>query len=374
MISFSLPARRWTCVSRPCFLLGWLVFTGAGVSAQTPSGWLAHDMDRPVPPVVTPAPLALPVQAPADAKVLLDGTSLKHWRSVDGEPAKWVIRDDYMESVPDSGKLLSAEGFGGIQLHVEWAAPSSPAGVGLDRGNSAVFLIVEYEVQILDSFRSRTYADGQAASVYGQYPPLVNACLPPGEWHSYEILFRRPRFDHSGTLLAPARLDVIHNGIWVHCGRELWGPTSWLGNDPYEAHAERLPLALQDHGNPIRFRNIWVRELLESTQRGPEQVRPHHQLPLEDLARLAGSYLIAGKDTLFRIYLDGTRLQFRAPGRRPQELVPAERNKFYLRHTAGHVTFYNDTEGECERLTFILGGKEYQSQRITAESSRRSHS
>lgn len=344
----------------------WLTCIGAGAPANTPSGWLIHDMDRPQPPVVTPGPLSLPVPPPSDARVLFDGTDLKQWRSVEGGPAKWIVRDSHMESVPDSGKLVSADGFGDIQLHVEWAAPSKPAGVGQDRGNSGVFLMGEYEIQILDSFGNKTYPDGQAAAIYGQYPPLVNACLPPGEWQSFDISFRRPRFDHEGTLLSPARIDLLHNGVWVHINRELWGPTSWLQNRVYEAHAERLPLSLQDHGNPIRYRNIWVRELPEVEAHRPSRIRPHVSVRLEELERFVGHYGVED-ETSFDVWLEGERLRFRAPGRLPQELVPAERNKFNLRHTAGQVLFQDDSNQECERLTFVLGGKSYPSQRVSPQ-------
>lgn len=361
----SIPSRRGTRHYGVCLFVIGLISSGTGVSAQTPSGWLIHDLERPQPPVVTPAPQSLPVLPPADAQVLFDGTGLKHWRSVDGGPARWVIRDDYMESVPDSGKLVSAEGFGDIQLHVEWASPATPKGVSQQRGNSGVFLMGKYEIQVLDSFGSKTYPDGQAAAIYGQYPPMVNACLAPGEWQSYDILFRRPRFDHEGSLLTPARLDVIHNGVWVHVDRELWGPTSWLQNRPYEPHAERLPLALQDHGNPVRYRNIWLRELPEAEHRGPSRPRPHVSVPFMELARYVGLYELDDKEaTYYEVKLEGGRLWLLAPGRVPQELVPTESSKFFLRHTGGYVIFHDNARQECESLSFFLGGREYLSRRV----------
>ncbi|QDU87557.1 hypothetical protein Pla175_09220 [Pirellulimonas nuda] len=350
----------WACV----FVLG-LIGLGVDASAQTPSGWLIHDMDRPQPRVVQPAPLSLPTPAPADARVLFDGADLTEWRSEEGGPARWVIRDGYMESVPDSGKLISADGFGDIQLHLEWAAPAKPAGVGQARGNSGVFLMGEYEVQVLDSFQSETYPDGQAAAIYGQYPPLVNACLPPGEWQSYDILFRRPRFDHQGDLLQPARIDVIHNGVWVQIDRRLWGPTSWLQNFPYEPHAERLPLALQDHGNPVRYRNIWVRDLPEADTRGPSVIRPYVPVSLARLEALVGSYGV-GDETPFEVSLKEGRLRLQAPGRVPLELMPADDNKFLLRYTDGHVLFYDDADRQGASLEFFLGGGQYRSHRAEA--------
>lgn len=340
------------------FALLFVGLCGGATYAQTPSGWLIHDLDRPQPPVVKPAKLASPVPAPSDAEVLFDGTSLDSWRAVDGDSPKWVIRDGYMESVPDSGKLISAKGFGDVQLHLEWAVSVKTTGKGQERGNSGVFLMGKYEVQILDSFNNPTYPDGQAAAVYGQYPPLVNASLPPGEWQSYDILFRRPRFDHHGKLIQPAKLDVIHNGVWVQVSREAWGATSWLMNFPYEAHSERLPIALQDHGNPVRFRNIWIRELPETETPGPNIVRTPAAVAPNQLVKLVGDYLMLD-ETLYQVSMDSERLLFHAPGRVPLELVPADENTFYLRHTAGHVVFRRNAEGLGTQLQFYLGGKEY---------------
>jgi hypothetical protein len=152
--------------------------------AQAPARGKARDMSRPRPVVVQPPPQALPVPAPPDAVVLFDGTSLAEWRSADGSPAKWVVKDGAIESVPGSGYLFSARGFGDVQLHVEWAAPVPAKGKSQGRGNSGVFLMGLYEVQVLDSYQNDTYPEGQAAAIYGQYPPLVNACRPPGEWQT----------------------------------------------------------------------------------------------------------------------------------------------------------------------------------------------
>lgn len=355
---------------RGTLLLVCSVFAAALVcvaaAAQTPSGWLIHDLERPQPPVVQPGKLSLPTPKPSDARVLFDGSDLSQWRSFDGGPPKWAIRDDYMESVPDSGKLLTAEGFGDIQLHLEWASPAHPSGAGQDRGNSGVFLMGEYEIQILDSYQSATYPDGQAAAIYGQYPPLANACLPPGEWQSFDILFRRPRFDHQGEVVEPARLSVIHNGVWVQVDRELWGPTSWLMNFPYEPHAERLPLALQDHGNPVRFRNIWVRELPEQVTPPSKNLRPHVHVAAERLETLVGDYGIGEKESLFRVTMQNGRLKFKAPGRLPLELVAENANTFRLRYTAGRVVFRRDDQGQGAQVQFYLGGKEYLSRRTNA--------
>jgi hypothetical protein len=218
-------------------------------------------MDRPQPVVVDPAPSALPVPPPADAIVLFDGRSLDGWRRADGSPARWRLVDGAMEVVRGGGSIQTVRGFGDCQMHLEWMAPAPPRGEGQDRGNSGVYLMSRYEVQVLDSYRNPTYPDGQAGAVYGQFPPLVNASRPPGQWQSYDIIFHRPRFDAEGRLVRAARITVIHNGVLVQDGVELTGPTTHRARPPYETHPDRLPLMLQDHGEPVRFRNIWLREL-----------------------------------------------------------------------------------------------------------------
>ena len=225
------------------------------------SEWPQHSMERPKPRVVDPGAFAGSAALPSDAIVLLDGRSLSSWKSTDSGPARWLLADGGMEVVAGTGGIETVRSFGDLQVHLEWMAPSSPRGEGQDRGNSGVFLMRQYEVQILDSYHNDTYADGQAGSVYGQYPPLVNPIRPPGEWQSYDIVFRRPRFDSAGRVLQPARMTVLFNGILVQDAVELVGPTSNRERKPYAAHPDRLPLSLQDHGHPVRFRNIWVREL-----------------------------------------------------------------------------------------------------------------
>jgi hypothetical protein len=234
----------------------------AGAHAQSPADWPVHSMDRPVPPIVTPGPAGPPVAPPSDAIVLFDGTDLSAWRGRNDSPAPWLVEDGAFEVVPRSGGIQTAQSFGDVQLHIEWRAPTPAVGEGQGRGNSGVFFGGgRYEVQVLDSYDNRTYADGQAAALYGQHPPLVNASRPPGEWQTYDIVFRGPRFDAQGAVTRPARVTVIHNGVLVQDNTELTGPTVHQQRPPYEAHAERLPLSLQDHGDRVRFRNIWVREL-----------------------------------------------------------------------------------------------------------------
>ena len=223
--------------------------------------WAIHDLNRPLPPVVDPGSAGPPQPAPADAIVLFDGRDLSQWEDGKGGPARWKVENGYAEVVAKTGPIRTKRGFGDCQLHVEWAAPVEVKGEGQERGNSGVFLMDKYEVQVLDSYDNRTYADGQAAAIYGQYPPLVNACRKPGEWQSYDIIFHRPHFDPEKNLVQPARMTVLHNGVLVHDNVELTGPTAHKARPSYEPHDIRLPLSLQDHGNPVRYRNIWVREL-----------------------------------------------------------------------------------------------------------------
>ncbi len=223
--------------------------------------WPVHDPARPMPPVVAPGPAGPPVPPPADAIVLFDGQSLASWTDFKGQPAKWNVENGYMEIVPKTGDIRTVKGFGDCQLHVEWMAPAPAKGTGQDRGNSGVYLMNLYEVQVLDCFGNSTYADGMTAAIYGQFPPAVNACRPPGEWQSYDIIFRRPRFDTAGKLLAPARMTVFHNDVLVHECVVLTGPTAHKARPPYKTHADKLPISLQDHDHPVRYRNIWIREL-----------------------------------------------------------------------------------------------------------------
>ncbi|XHS77791.1 DUF1080 domain-containing protein [Burkholderiaceae bacterium UC74_6] len=224
-----------------------------------------HDPARPQPPIVKPA--ATPGAPPSDAVVLFGGRDLSRWgqRSSAAEDAplidaKWPVREGWFEVGAGTGDLYSRERFGDVQVHVEWASPAVVKGNSQGRGNSGLFLMGLYEVQILDVFDNRTYADGNAGALYGQWPPLANVARPPGEWQSYDIVFEAPRFDGS-RLVSPAYLTLFWNGVLVHNRKALLGPTVWRNTVPYAPHAAELPLKLQDHGNPVRFRNVWVRRL-----------------------------------------------------------------------------------------------------------------
>jgi hypothetical protein len=212
-----------------------------------------HDTSRPLPKIVSPKSLdslSDSSKPPQDAIVLFDGSNLDQWQ---GGP--WTIKDGNMETV--KGDLMTKQGFADCKLHIEWrvADPDS-------HGNSGVYLMSLYEVQIFNSHnnRAKIYADGQAAAIYGQYPPLVNACREPGEWESFDITFHGPRFDESGELIKPATLGVLHNGILVHDRVAATGPTIHKRRPPYQRHADRLPFHLQHHGDRLQFRNIWIEE------------------------------------------------------------------------------------------------------------------
>ncbi|MEN8227527.1 MAG: DUF1080 domain-containing protein [Bacteroidota bacterium] len=210
------------------------------------------------PEVITPGEGTHP---PSDAILLYGGADdLDNWVSDSDGPAKWKA-EDFLTVVPKTGGIKSKQSFGDIQLHVEWRSPEVVKGDGQGRGNSGIFLMGKYEVQVLDSYENSTYYNGQAGSLYKQHIPLVNACRPPGQWQTYDIIFTAPRFNKDASLESPAYVTVIHNGVLIQNHVELKGPTLFIGKPEYKQHPEKLPLGLQDHSNPVSYRNIWVREL-----------------------------------------------------------------------------------------------------------------
>jgi hypothetical protein len=237
-----------------CFIL-----MAAAMGCESRHQWGVHDMERPLPEVVAAGKYAC--QAPSDAIVLFNGTDLSQWESAkDGGRAKWKVEDGYMEVVKETGAIRTKRAFGSCQLHVEWASPAKVSGKSQDSGNSGVYLMSKYEVQVLNTYKNRTYADGMAGAMYGQSPPLVNVCRAPGEWQSYDIIFHRPIFKGK-KLVKPASITVLHNGVLVQDNFEIEGATVWKERAKYEAHKDKLPVLLQDHGSPVRYRNIWIREL-----------------------------------------------------------------------------------------------------------------
>jgi hypothetical protein len=215
-----------------------------------------HDPHRPHPPVVIPG--AQPGAAPSDAIVLFDGKGLSEWQAP--RKGSWKVAGGYLEVTPGTGDLATKQKFGDVQLHVEWAAPVEIRGNSQNRGNSGIFLQGRYEVQVLDSYQNPTYADGQAGALYGQWPPLANPTRKPGEWQSYDIVFEAPKFEN-GKLLKPAYATVFLNGVLLHNHKELMGPTVHRELAKYAAQPAEDSLLLQDHQQPVRYRNIWIRRL-----------------------------------------------------------------------------------------------------------------
>ena len=241
------------------FILSISVFSGV-VMNQTIQDLTPYPAPKKAPSVITPG--KADSDPPSDAIVLFDGKSLSKWRGVkDGGDARWQIKDGYTEVVPGTGDIATREEFGDCQLHIEWAAPAEVKGEGQGRGNSGIFLMDRYEVQVLDSYNNETYFHGQAGSVYKQYAPLVNASRKPGEWQAYDIIFKAPRFDEQGKVTERAYVTVLHNGVVVQNHVEIHGNT-WHDKPPlYLAHGPKAPVKLQDHGDLVRYRNIWIRQL-----------------------------------------------------------------------------------------------------------------
>jgi hypothetical protein len=235
-----------------------LTALAAHAHAQTEVDPNLTEVWEPVPRVVIPG---RGTAAPSDAIVLFGGDDLSEWESVAGGPAKWSVGSGALTVSKGTGNIRTRQVFGDCQLHIEWRAPEKIEGEGQGRGNSGVFLQGRYEVQVLDSYDNATYVNGQAASLYKQYVPLVNASRKPGEWQTYDIYFRAPRFSADGTLRKPAYVTVVHNGVLVQDHVAIKGGTVNRGASSYARHDAKEPLVLQDHGNPVSYRNIWIREL-----------------------------------------------------------------------------------------------------------------
>jgi len=330
--------------------------------------WFQHDIRRPKPPVVEPASGPIASKPPKDAVILFDGTNLDAWKSREGGAARWKVIDGTMETVPGAGMIETKGTYGDIQLHVEWATPNPAVGKGQDRGNSGIFLMGQFEIQVLDSYNAGTYADGQAGAIYGQYPPLFNASRLPGEWQSYDIAFRRPRFESSGKLLEPARITVFHNGILIQNNEEPFGPTSWLKWLPYSDQGSRGPIALQDHDHPVHYRNIWLREIPERAAPTAEVLaRPNViKLPTEVLDRYAGRYLTdPGKPNVATFARDGDHLTVTYPFRKNTLVMNAiSETEFDLPFTDGRYTFKVDASGKVTGVHFRIGDGERDMPRV----------
>ena len=240
-------------------LLSLAVIFSCSLFAQEKQQWPPEitEVWEPEPPKVKPGEGTAP---PSDAIVLFNGNNLGEWVSArDGSAAAWTLEGDHMTVKPRSGDIRTKREFGDCQLHIEWRTPSEVSGESQGRGNSGIFLQGRYEVQVLDNYDNRTYSNGQAGSIYKQTMPLVNACRPPGEWQTYDIIYTAPRFNDNGILVSPGRVTVIHNGVVVQNNTEIRGTTEYIGMPKNIAHGKG-PLRLQDHGNLVSYRNVWIRE------------------------------------------------------------------------------------------------------------------
>jgi hypothetical protein len=301
--------------------------------------------------------------------VLFDGTNLDAWQTPEGKPARWKVADGFMGVSPGAGAIRTRSAFGDIQLHVEWASPSPAGGTGQNRGNSGVFLMGVYELQVLDSYLAETYADGQAGAIYGQFPPLANASRPPGEWQTFDVAFRRPRFDSSGKLLEPARVTLVHNGILVQNNEELLGQTNWLKWLPYESTGPTGPIELQDHGHPVRFRNIWLRELPERPAPGVKDLeRPKPiKLSVDALDRFTGEYLMDpnAPNSRTKVTRGDGHLLVTFPYRAIAYVFePIGATVFEMPDTDGRLTFQTDAQGRTTNAVFQIGDQERPLKRV----------
>lgn len=249
-------------------IIAGMMLSGCGAAGfgQKAEVWQVHDMNRPLPRVVRPGTLSaqyMPGVAPSDAIVLFDGKDASQWEEddKDGGPIRWKVENGYMEVVKKTSGIRTKAKFGSCQLHVEWATPlEGLKNKGQKAGNSGVWFMGKYELQMLDSYENTTYSDGQAGAMYGQNPPLVNASLPPVKWQSFDVIFHRPTFKN-GKVKRPATITVFHNGVLVQDNFEIWGETAHKRRAEYAVHDDREPLGLQNHSDPVRFRNIWIRPL-----------------------------------------------------------------------------------------------------------------
>ena len=303
--------------------------------SPAPPGWRQHDIERPQPPRVEPAAYGAP---PSDAVVLIgaDGAAGDRWQADGGGEMRWQTTDGALVATPGSGGIRTRESFGDAQIHVEWMPATEPEKSGQNRSNSGLFLVDgRYEVQVLDVWDNRTYADGRAGAIYGQFPPLADATRPPDQWQSFDVFFRMPRFDDGGALLEPARMTVLHNGVLVQNNEQLPGTTIWLESLPYVAHGPGA-IGLQDHGSPVRFRNLWVRRLPERPA-PPAGYADLAEVPLtpSQRDRLVGRYARdEGGTFVIERLADGLGLSMPwRPGVLP--LVPLSPTRLQLANTAG---------------------------------------
>ncbi len=241
------------------FITTALLFSVFGSAQERKGDPTLTEMWTPVPAIIQPGKISQ--DAPADAIVLFSGKDFSAWNGKGGKPVAWTIEDGAMTVKGGSGEITSKQAFGDCQLHIEWRTPSVVKGEGQGRGNSGIFLMGQYELQVLDGFNNKTYSNGQAGSIYKQLIPLVNASKSPGEWQTYDVIFTAPTFSADGRLHSQARITVLHNGVLIQNNQAIWGGTEYIGIPEYKPHAVKEPITLQDHGDAVSFRNIWIREL-----------------------------------------------------------------------------------------------------------------
>jgi hypothetical protein len=325
-----------------------------------------HSTDRPYPEVVdpgTPSSLDEAGQPPSDAIVLFDGSDLSQWLTRDSEPADWKVGNGYIECVPGKSTIYSKQSFGDCQLHIEWATPAQVEGKGQGRGNSGVYLMGLYEVQVLDSYQNTTYPDGQAAALYGQYPPEVNASRQPGVWQTYDIIFHRPRFSPTGEVIKPALITVLHNGVLVQDHVQLTGPTMNRLRLDYYAHDSRLPISLQNHRNPVRFRNIWVRDLEQDKEQATTSMARSNASP--DIVAMAGTFQNPDNpdDRIVLAAKEG-QLFVKEMTSRDIALHPQSGSSFYAYEDQLQINIRTNREGKVSGLRVFQRGKMLQYDRV----------
>jgi hypothetical protein len=359
-----------------------VILFGASAAFSQNEKWLPNDVNRPTPTIVTPG--AEPGAAPSDAIVLFDGKDLSAWAGVDGNEPKWKLGDGAMQEVPRTGNIRTRRAFGDCQLHIEWKEPNPDTGTDQNRGNSGVMLMSSYEVQVLDMDGNKTYADGGAGAIYGQYPPLVTASRKSGEWQTYDIIFRRPRFDSAGHLTSPARITVLFNGVLIQDNVTPTGPTAFHDRAPYLPGPDKYPITLQEHNGGVSYRNIWIRELPD-----PEPALHYTSdvpIPIDatQLASYAGTYQfdanssiiveVSGNGLMTRREFTGGRGRGGAGGPTAPSvavgnlapmptplLVPINEDSFVAEWTgnASRVTFTRDSKHQINGL-MIQNGDSFQ--------------
>jgi Domain of Unknown Function (DUF1080)/Domain of unknown function (DUF3471) len=330
--------------------------------------WKSHDMSRPRPQVVEALLQSLPAPAPPNAIVLFEGKDLSQWTNAKNEATEWKVENGYMEIVPGTGGIQTKKGFGDVYLHVEWASPSPAKDTSQDRGNSGIFLMGLYELQVLDSYHADTYADGQAGALYGQVPPRFNVCKAPGEWQAYDIFFRRPRFADDSSLISPASITVLHNGILIQDNEKYFGPTSWLKFLPYAKHADQLPLMLQEHNCAVRFRNIWALALPENANPPATYADKAVNIPDMKVENYTGVYDRPGTNAPITITVKGNKLFgnfFWRPGE--LEMLSLSSTEFVLKDTDAQIKFELDNNGKATALVFTVGGKDMPAKRAAGK-------